>query len=86
MIDNLSKKMRAYLDKLVYEYGDQSLTPVYVEKGVYVFDYHVEPVSSLSKEKQVGAFEDELMPQATSGDSPEGGKSSSSGNHRQPRA
>ena len=42
-------KLRLYLDELVHEHGDHGLTPLRVERGVYVFDFHVD--EKVSKER-----------------------------------
>eukprot|EP00973_Karenia_brevis_P084592 11739224-Karenia_brevis.AAC.1 len=35
-----SQKMRNYLDKLIEQHGEDELTPLRVEKGVYVLDFN----------------------------------------------
>ena len=32
-----------YLHKLIYEHGDETLTPICLDKGVCCFDFHVLP-------------------------------------------
>ena len=39
--------MRQAFEKLVKQHGLESLTPLYVEKGVYMFDFYVEPAKDV---------------------------------------
>eukprot|EP00973_Karenia_brevis_P020994 2887376-Karenia_brevis.AAC.1 len=45
--------MRTYIDKLIEQYGEDELTPLRVEKGVYVFDFNVD--EKVSKQKRTAA-------------------------------
>ncbi len=50
MPDNhvITIKMREYYDKLVQQHGTQGFTLVYLDKGVYVFDFFPVPAADLS--------------------------------------
>ena len=37
----VSQKIREHLDKLIYRYGEEELTPRRIEKRVYVFELHL---------------------------------------------
>eukprot|EP00973_Karenia_brevis_P075345 10466747-Karenia_brevis.AAC.1 len=49
----ISQKVRNYLDKLVEQHGEEELTPLRVERGVYVFDFNVD--EKVSKQKCTAA-------------------------------
>ena len=47
-----AKKLRKAFEELRTQYDDSSLTPVYLEKGVFVFDFYVEPLCPLGSEEK----------------------------------
>ena len=69
----VSQKIREYLDKLTNRYGVADLTPLRIEKAVYVFDFHVD--EKISKKKSAK----EISPVTVGGSSSSGGSAASAG-------